>query len=108
MVVLQSVFWKHRLRKRKKKHHELTHLNVRSLCLPGNPKCVKKLLENGADFKFKDDRKKVPLDYAEMGDSDFADAYSKILDLDYKGVIGILRDAESLNNTGSVVFMRIH
>lgn len=68
----------------------------------GNPECVKKLLKNGADFHFKDDRNKTALDYAEIGGVGAPDVLAKALGLDYKGVIELLEDAETWNTTGKI------
>lgn len=74
----------------------------KSFQFSGNPECVKKLLKNGADFHFKDDRNKTALDYAKIGGVAAPDVLAKALGLDYQGVIELLEDAKTWNNTGKI------
>lgn len=98
MVVLQLV----RNLKKKKINRTLDLFK-----LLGNPKCVEELLENGADYQFKDDRKRTALDYARTGAAGLQDEYDTVFKIDYKNVVKILEKAESLNQTGEDLYESI-
>lgn len=67
----------------------------KGFCILGSPECVRKVVKIGGDVNFKDDRKKTALDYAQMGVTEKPDEYSKVLGLNYKGVVETIKELEN-------------
>lgn len=70
---------------------------IKIIC-SGNPECVRKVAAKGGDIYYRDNRKMLALDYAEIGVTGNPDEYNKVLDLDYQGVVEALKELQ--NSTG--------